>query len=94
MPFGDRNLRGLGVCVGPSPAMVNVVERHQVGVVSPSFEPRDVASALNRLTLDDIRAMRAAARRAARTLNADVEMGKVVELYNGLFSTSLVAQGA
>ena len=27
-------------------------------------------------------------------INADVEMGKVVELYNGLFSTSLVAQGA
>jgi len=85
---------GLGVCVGPSPAMVNVVERHQVGVVSPSFEPREVASALNRLTLDDIQAMRAAARRAARTLNADVEMSKVVELYDGLFSTSLVAQGA
>src|SRR5262249_15284488 len=36
---------GLAVMVGPSPAMVDVVRPHGLGVCVPSFEPRDVAEA-------------------------------------------------
>lgn len=75
---------GLALCVGPSPAMVDVVQQHGVGVVAPSFEPRDVAETLNRLTASQIAGMQRAARRAAAVLNADVEMGKVIALYDRL----------
>jgi len=82
---------GLAVCVGPSPAMVEVVRRFGVGVVAASFTPRDVAATLDRLTVDQVEAMRTAALRAARTLNADVEMHKVVDLYDGLWANREVS---
>src|SRR5262249_46042114 len=63
---------GLAVVVGPSPAMVEVVRRFDLGVVSPTFDAADVAATLNRLTLDDLQGLRRSARHAARKLNADV----------------------
>jgi glycosyltransferase involved in cell wall biosynthesis len=78
---------GLAVCVGPSPAMVEIVRRHHVGVCAAGFEPREIADALGELTAERIQAMRRAARAAAATLNADVEMAKVVALYEGLWNT-------
>jgi glycosyltransferase involved in cell wall biosynthesis len=80
---------GLAVCIGPSPAMVEVVRPHGVGICAPSFEPGDVAMALNQLTVDKIEQFRKASRVAARTLNADVEMAKVVNIYHGLLEESL-----
>jgi glycosyltransferase involved in cell wall biosynthesis len=82
---------GLAVCVGPSPAMASVVRRFNVGVVAPSFSPHDVAATLDRLTVDEIQAMRSAAVHAARTLNADVEMHKIVDLYGGLWASRQVS---
>ncbi|MFN8497384.1 MAG: glycosyltransferase [Anaerolineae bacterium] len=79
---------GLALCIGPSPAMVAIARRHGVGVVTAGFAPGDIAAALNRLSLDEIRAMREASRQAAAVLNADVEMAKVVALYEGLFGNA------
>ena len=76
----------IGGVVGRSPAMVEVVRRFGVGVVAPSFTPHDVAATLDRLTVDQVEAMRTAALHAARTLNADVEMHKIVDLYDGLWA--------
>jgi glycosyltransferase involved in cell wall biosynthesis/O-antigen/teichoic acid export membrane protein len=75
---------GLAVCVGPSPAMADLVGRYNVGLVTPSFSPSEVAATLNRLTDPDLRKMQHAARQAAAVLNADVEMAKIVGLYHGL----------
>ncbi|HEX5417058.1 MAG TPA: glycosyltransferase [Chloroflexota bacterium] len=72
---------GLAVCVGPSPAMAGLVRQYGPGLVTTSFDPPDVAAALNRLTAEDLVTMKAAARRAAAVLNADVEMAKIVDLY-------------
>ncbi len=83
---------GLAVCVGPSPAMVEVVRRFNVGAVAPSFEPRAVAATLDGLTIDEIQAMRSAAIHAARRLNADVEMQKIVDLYRGLWASREVSE--
>lgn len=77
---------GLAVCVGPSPAMVSLVQQHGLGVVAASFEPRDVAETLNQVTTREMQDMKRAARRSAAVLNADVEMGKVVTLYYQLFA--------
>lgn len=75
---------GLAVCVGPSPGMAAFVREWQCGVVAPSFEPAEVAATLNRLGVDEIRAMRRSARIAAAAINASTEMTKVVELCNRL----------
>jgi len=80
---------GLAVCVGPSPAMVELVQRHRVGIVTRSFEPSDLAEALNRLTWQQIGEMKKAARGAATVLNADVEMAKVVVLYQQLLDEGM-----
>lgn len=79
----------LAVCVGPSPAMADLVRRHGCGVVAPTFNPEDVARVLNALSTDDLLAMREASGRASSVLNADVEMGKLLDLYARLFQGDL-----
>jgi glycosyltransferase involved in cell wall biosynthesis len=82
---------GLAVCIGPSPAMVRIVDQFGCGVRTTGFTADDVAAALNRLTADDINRMRRAARRAAASLNADIEMGKIVALYQRLLASDTAA---
>lgn len=60
----------LAIAIGPSPEMKVLVESHGCGIVSPSFEPADLARLLNALTTADIDAMKRASDRASRTLNA------------------------
>lgn len=84
---------GLALCIGPSPAMVAIARRHGLGIVTTGFAPGDIAEALNRLSVDEIRVMRDASLKAASVLNADVEMAKVVRLYDALLghTTDLVS---
>jgi alkanesulfonate monooxygenase SsuD/methylene tetrahydromethanopterin reductase-like flavin-dependent oxidoreductase (luciferase family) len=82
--FFDYVSAGLPVCIGPSPAMAELALEHGFGCVARGFGPRDVADALNALDEQALERMRRAARAAARTLNADVEMGKLVMLFHRL----------
>ncbi len=75
---------GLAVCVGPSPGMASFVQEWQCGVVAPSFDVQAVAAMLNRLDVEEIAAMRRAARVAAARINASSEMAKVVDLCDRL----------
>lgn len=84
--FFDFIVAGLAVCVGPSPAMAEIVRRYKLGCVTPTFEPEDVAGMLNQLTLERLLALRQAARAAAKEFNASQEMGKLVKLYGQLLS--------
>ncbi len=84
--FFDFISAGLGVVIGPSPSMAQIAQEHGFGCVAPSFEPEAVANLLNSLTVEQIMIMRANAREAASTLNADVEMAKVVRIFDDLFS--------
>jgi len=77
---------GLAVCVGPSPAMAELVRQHHCGCVAPSFAPGDVAETLNHLSVDQLAAMQHASREAAQQYNASREMEKVIELYRQLFT--------
>jgi glycosyltransferase involved in cell wall biosynthesis len=85
--FFDFVAAGLAVCVGPGTGMAQLVEEYGFGVVTPSFDPQDVAAALNRVTPPDLLRMQQAAHQAARHINADVEMAKLVHLYQQLLST-------
>ncbi|MDQ6673242.1 MAG: glycosyltransferase family 4 protein [Chloroflexota bacterium] len=84
---------GLAVCVGPSPAMAEIVRDYEVGVCAAGFEPQHIADALGHLTAERIQAMRCAAGRAAATLNAEVEMAKIVALYQDLWNAPGTSAG-
>jgi hypothetical protein len=79
--------------------MIEIVREYGLGLVAPSFDPTEVAATLNQLTPSELRAMKHAARNAAMVLNADLEMGKVIALYEQLFGETAapitpVGQGA
>jgi hypothetical protein len=69
---------GLGVVIGPSPAMAELGGRYGFTRVADDFTPAAMARALGALTGADIARMRSAALVARSELNADVEMPKFV----------------
>jgi len=84
--FFDYVAAGLAVCAGPSPEMVRLISEYGFGVVAPSFNPSEIAAELNRLTAEDISMMKFKALEARTVLNAEVEMGKLLSLYEQLFA--------
>jgi glycosyltransferase involved in cell wall biosynthesis len=84
--FFDFIAAGLAVCIGPSPAMTALVERHGFGVIAPTFDAADAAAALNALTAPQIERMRERAREAAALYTAERENHKFVELFQRLLS--------
>jgi hypothetical protein len=84
--FFDFIVAGLAVCIGPSPAMAEIVRQYNLGCITQTFNPRDVAKTLNDLDPDQLMTMQQAARKAAQVFNAEKEMNKVVELYDQLLA--------
>jgi len=80
----DYIMAGLGVVTGPTPPTVQIIQQYKLGCVASSFEPKAVAQLLNTLTVEQINVMRANAREAAHTLNADTEMAKMLTLFDQL----------
>jgi len=76
---------GLAVFIGPSPAMAELANQYGFGIVAPSFDPVQAAEVLNRLTAVDIEEMKKKAIEASMVLNADVEMEKLLGLYETIF---------
>ena len=60
---------GLGIAIGPSPEMANLLRKHRLGVVAQSFEPQALAQVLNALSAEDIMAFKQAAHVAAHELS-------------------------
>ncbi len=79
--FFDFIQAGLGVCVGPSPEMARLIRQYGFGLSADSFEPRAVAERLNQLTAADVDRFKQAALEARAVLCADVEMKKMLSLY-------------
>ena len=84
--FFDFIMAGLAICIGPSPAMAEIVRKYSLGCVAPTFEPSDIAPMLNQLTISQIATMQQAARTAATRFNADREMQKVIDLHQRLLA--------
>lgn len=82
--FFDFINAGLAVCIGPSLEMARFVRQYEFGVIAPSFEPSHVAETLNCLTKEEIETMKHKALGAREILNAEIEMGKVMILYERL----------
>lgn len=80
----EAMMAGLAVCTGPIPSMAAFVREHQVGFVTPSFSPADIAAQLNALTVNEIEQMRTASRTVSHLYHAESELGKVVSLLQSL----------
>ncbi len=61
----------LALAIGPSPQMAKIVKRHDLGVIADKFNPRSLASQLNRLSDDDIQRYRQNSHRVAREYSGD-----------------------
>jgi glycosyltransferase involved in cell wall biosynthesis len=74
----------LAVAIGPSPEMARVVRQHGVGVVADSFDPVDLANALNRLTSEEVMRCKQASHAAAESLCFEVAADRLTTLVDRL----------
>lgn len=58
----------LAVAIGPSPEMADLIRQYGCGIVSDSFDPRDLAQCLSALDSHELNRMKLAADRAAQEL--------------------------
>ena len=82
--FFDFIAAGLAVLIGPSLEMARLTLDWRFGIVSPTFAPMDAARILNTLSAEEIDRMKLQAIAARGVLNAEIEMGKLLELYQEL----------
>ncbi|QEO13555.1 glycosyltransferase family 4 protein [Agromyces intestinalis] len=64
----------LGIVIGPSPEMVDVVGRYGLGAVTEGFTPDDLAATLDALTAADVDAWKRASHEHARELSAQTQV--------------------
>jgi glycosyltransferase involved in cell wall biosynthesis len=83
----DYIAAGLVVVIGPSTEMAKIVKRFNLGIVSPSFAPEVIAEYLNSLSPSEVRRMRQASMDASNYLNAEIEMQKLLDIYQGLLAS-------
>jgi hypothetical protein len=84
--FFEYIAAGLAVVIGPSPEMARFVQRYDLGAIAADFEAKSLANTVKKLSADDINQMKRNSLKAAQSLNADVEMGKLMGIYRNLLS--------
>ncbi len=85
--FFEFIMAGLAVAIGPSPAMAAIVEKYGLGVIAPDFAPETLARMINALSLEAIEIMKQRSLEAAKELNAEQEMAKLLALYDDILAT-------
>jgi len=84
--FFDYVMAGLAIVVPPLPSMQKIVERNKMGAISADQSIQSMAKLLNSLSVDEINQFKRNALLAAKTLNADVEMKKLIGMYKEILS--------
>lgn len=69
--FFDFVQARLGVIVGPSPEMANLVNEYGIGLVLPNFDPSSFASALEGLTAERVAGWKAVSAKYAADLSSE-----------------------
>ncbi len=82
--FFDFVQARLGLVIGPSPDMAELVRAHDLGVVAPDFTPASFAAAVDALTPERVTAMKAASDAAAPVLCAERQVGGWAEAVEAL----------
>lgn len=73
----------LGVVAGESPEMAGLIRQYRVGTIVDGWSGADLASAINRLSGDDVVAIKAGTEAAAQVLNSQTERLVFHELLTG-----------
>lgn len=84
--FFDYIIAGLAIAVSPLPEMERIVKEHQIGAISPDQTIDSMVDVLNSLSPDQINEFKKNSLTLAKTLNGDVEMQKLMDIYAGLLS--------
>lgn len=71
--FFDYVQARLGVVIGPSPAMVDLLERYGFGTVAAGFDSDDLKDVLERMTCEDVERWKAASHKVARDLSGEAQ---------------------
>ncbi|MDD7385348.1 MAG: hypothetical protein SPI12_00500 [Actinomycetaceae bacterium] len=74
----DYTQARLGVAIGPTMAMADIVHQYDLGLVSDGFEYDDIEGTIAQLNADNVQAFKEAADRAAYDLSFD-QQAKVIE---------------
>jgi len=61
----------LGIAIGPSPEMSNVVKNHHLGVISTDFTAQSLADEIKKLSKEDIYALKQHAKTASSKISAE-----------------------
>ena len=76
----------IAIGIGPSPEMAPIVKQYNLGVVSSSFDPKELAALLMTLTQDQIMEFKRNADVAARELNAEKNEEIMQGIINNMFA--------
>jgi SpoVK/Ycf46/Vps4 family AAA+-type ATPase len=76
----------LGVAIGPTPEMAEIVKQYNIGVVADDFTAEGLAKRLNQLTKADIENFKRNASKAANDLNAEANALKLNNLISGILN--------
>ena len=87
--FFDFIAAGLAICIGPSPSMAEIVKKYRNGVIAPTFNPVDLATILNQTSAFEWDYMKQASIEASKELNADIEMQKLLDIFENLLNLNL-----
>jgi glycosyltransferase involved in cell wall biosynthesis len=76
----------LGVAIGPTPEMADIVTKYKVGVVSNDFDAKSLAASLNTITKDQLVQFKQNAGNAAKELNAEKNQEILTQLIQQIFN--------
>ena len=85
--FFDFIMSGLAIAVSPLPMMQKIVFEHNVGVVSSDQTAHSMARILNALSTDEINRYKRNSLMLAKSLNAEIEGGKLLNIYQRIIET-------
>jgi hypothetical protein len=74
----------LAIAIGPSPEMASIVNKYDLGLVTKSFDPKEMARSLNELTKEKIQYYKNQSHRFARELSADENKKKLLKIVAGM----------
>lgn len=67
----------LAIAIWPSVEMKNLLNEHDLGIVSENYDVAELATLINSLSAEDIERYKANCHKAAKTLNADDSIAKI-----------------
>jgi len=80
----DFLMSGLCIAIAPSIEMKKIVDFYECGVTARDFTPKNLAEAINGLSIESINKSKIAALEAAKILNSEIESKKIQDIVSSL----------